>query len=170
MQNIWIIIWRFNPLHIWHISLINASLSKSDKTIIILWSANIINENNPFTKEERAEILRKEFLNEIEIDFLDDFDSNEDWINNLLKIINKYTNNSDKLSFFWGDLKNDFAIKVITKYLDVFNYSEINFFEKDRLEIPISATQVRKMLKNNENPEKWIWQKTKDLIIKKFLK
>lgn len=169
-MHVWVIVWRFNPLHIWHISLINTSLSKCDKTIIIIWSANIVNENNPLSKDERKKIIESEFGNNLVIDYLDDYESDIEWIKNLKIILDKNNFLEDKISFFWWDLKNDFAIKVINSYIDKFNSEKITFFEKNRLEIPISATEIRKIFKENGNPKKWLWDKTKKIIIKKFLK
>ena len=168
MQNVWVIIGRFSPLHLWHISLINYSLENNDKTIVIIWSAEKIDEKNPYTLDERLEILKREFGNNLIIDYLNDSKDDDVWISNLQTVINKYSVLSDNIDFLWWDLKNDYAIKVIKEHLEKFNYSKISFFEKNRLEIPISATKVRNLLKENnlEEAKKWLSVKTTSLIIK----
>lgn len=168
MQNIGIVIWRFSPLHIWHISLINQSLKINDKTIVIIWSANVIDENNPYTIEERQEILSQEFWKQIILETLNDSESNEKWMENLWKLLDKYCNNKDNLNFFWWDLENDYAIKVIKKLSPILGYKKINFFEKNRNEIPISWTKIRDLIKEKkfEETKKWLSKKTTSIILK----
>lgn len=168
MQNVWVIIGRFSPLHLWHISLINYSLKNHNKTIVIIWSAEKVDERNPYSLRERLEIIKSEFGNNLIIDYLNDSKDDNEWINNLQSIIGKYSLISDNIDFLWWDLKNDYAIKVIQDHLEIFNYPKISFLEKNRLEIPISATVIRTLLKenNNEEAKKWLSEKTTSLIIK----
>jgi len=83
-----------------------------------------------------------------------------------------YWNLNDKITFFWWDLKNDYAINAIKKFQNEIDFKNINFIEIHRDIIPISATKVRNHLQSNENEEakKWLSEKTKHQIIKKFLK
>lgn len=168
MQNVWIIIGRFSPLHLWHISLINYSLKNNDKTIVIIWSAEKVDEKNPYTLDERLEILKREFDTSLTIDYLNDSREDLIWINNLNSLIGKYSFLEDNINFLWWDLKNDYAINVIKEHIEKFNYHKISFFEKNRLEIPISATIIRNLLKENNTEEvkKWLSKKTVSLIIK----
>lgn len=158
MQNIWIIIWRFNPLHIWHISLINSCIKSCDKTLIILWSANKNDYLNPFSISERTEFFKNEFWDNVSIEYLDDYESDEIWIANLHKIITNYCSLNDRVVFYCGDIENDSAVSVIKKNIKLFNFKKLEFVEKKRSEIPISATKIREYLKN--------WQKN---ILKKWL-
>lgn len=167
MQNLWIIIGRFSPLHIWHISLINYSLKYYDKTIVVIWSAEKIDKKNPYSLIERTEILKKEFGDNIIIDYLNDCEKDEDWIDNLNTLIKKYSTKEDNIYFLWWDLKNDFAINVIKKYIKMIDFNTISFIEKPRQEIPISATKIRSLLKEKKYNEtaKWLSEKTVDYII-----
>lgn len=169
MQKLWIIIWRFSPLHIWHISLINYSLDNYDKTIVIIWSADKIDEKNPYSLNKREDIIKKEFEDKILLDYLKDSERDDEWISNLDLLIKKYSKNQDEINFLWWDLWNDYAIKIIKEYLYKFNYEKVNFYEKSRQEIPISATEVRLLLKQNnlEEAKKWLSEKTTLLIINK---
>ncbi len=168
MQNLWIIIGRFSPLHIWHISLINYSLKNHDKTVVIIWSAEKIDENNPYSLIERKEILKKEFGDNIIIDYLNDCEKDENWISALNSVIKKYSTKEDNIYFLWWDLKNDFAVNVIKEHIKMIDFNTISFIEKPRQEIPISATKIRKLLNDNANDEakKWLSEKTYDLIVK----
>lgn len=170
MQNVWIIIWRFNPLHIWHISLINKSIITQEKTIIIIWSANKNDEKNPYSKEQRTQMMKNEFWNKIILDYLNDFKQDKDWIFNLNNLIlSKNIQKEDNLFFFWWDLKNDYAIQVINRFKNFLSFKNIFFDEKPRNEIPISATIVRKLIKENnlEETKKWLSEKTTYLILDK---
>ncbi len=169
MQNLWIIIWRFSPLHIWHISLIDYSLKNNDKTIVIIWSAEKIDENNPYSLIERKEFLKEEFDDNIIVCYLNDCKKDIDWLNNLNILIKKYSIKEDNIYFLWWDLKNDFAIKVIKEHIQKLDFNTISFVEKTRQKIPISATKIRKLLKQKkyDETEKWLSKKTFDLITKK---
>lgn len=169
MQNLWIIIWRFSPLHLWHISLINYSLDNYDKTIVIIWSAEKIDDRNPYSLQERKKILNEEFGDNIIINYLEDSLNDDVWISNLQKVIRNYSIESDNIHFLWWDLENDYAIKVIKEYLNKFTTFNTFFIEKSRQEIPISATKIRNLLKENKLNEakKWLSEKTTFLIIKK---
>lgn len=151
-MNIWIIIWRFNPLHIWHEALINESLKNNDKTIIILWSTDKIDSNNPLNKDKREELVKLiyvDFIDKwiIEIKNIADYESDLEWFLEIKKLLNSYLN--EKLTFYWWDVKNDYAIKVIKQFRDKFE-NKIFFVEKSRKIINISATRIRLMLKEGD--------------------
>ncbi|MFA5917100.1 MAG: adenylyltransferase/cytidyltransferase family protein [Candidatus Gracilibacteria bacterium] len=171
MQNLGIIIGRFSPLHIGHISLVNYSLKNHDKTIVIIGSAEKIDKNNPYSYNERNDIIKKEFDANIILDYLNDYEKDENWIGALNSVIKKYSTKEDNLYFLGGDLKNDFAIKVIKEHIQELDFNTISFIEKPRQEIPISATKIRNLLKekNYDETEKWLSEKTVDLIIKKIV-
>ncbi|MDD3303261.1 MAG: adenylyltransferase/cytidyltransferase family protein [Candidatus Gracilibacteria bacterium] len=170
MQNVGIIIGRFSPLHIGHISLINKSIESKNKTLVIIGSANKIDEKNPYTIKERLDILKKEFGDKILLRYINDYEEDKNWITYLNNIIlSENISKEDFLYFLGGDLKNDYAIKIIKQYQENFKYRNIFFDEKPRNEIPISATEIRQLLKENNEKEikKWLSEKTTYLIIKK---
>lgn len=167
MQNIGIVIWRFSPLHIWHISLINNSLKLNKKTIVIVWSANKIDKKNPYEISKRKKILEAEFWKKILLYSLNDYESDLEWLNKLENILDKDCEINDKIFFFWWDLENDYAIQVIKKLSNFLKYKNIEFYEKNRLEIPISWTDIRKMIqeKNYSETKKWLSKKTTKYIL-----
>lgn len=64
--NYGVFIGRFQPLHIGHEFVIREALKSTEKLIILIGSANIARDvRNPFTFEERAEMLRAAFRYEI---------------------------------------------------------------------------------------------------------
>ena len=170
-MSIWIIIWRLNPLHLWHESLINESLKNNDKTIIILWSSNKIDSNNPLKFEQRKELLilvYKDYVdkNIIEIENIADYEDDLKWFLEVKKILNIYLN--EKLTFYWWDIKNDYAIKVVKLFIDKFE-NKIYFVEKPRNEINISATKIREFMKNQdfEKLKNFVNEKTVKYLIEK---
>lgn len=64
--NIGLIIGRFQPFHLGHQYLIDKALKMCNKIIIGIGSSNIMDENNPYSIEDRLEFLRK-VVNEEEI-------------------------------------------------------------------------------------------------------
>lgn len=149
-MNIWIIIWRFNPLHLWHEALINESLKNNDKTIIVLWSSNKIDIDNPLNSDKREELIMLVYKDNvdkkiIEIKNIADYEDDFEWFLEVKKLLNVYLN--DRLTFYWWDVRNDYAIKVIKQFRNKFEH-KIHFVEKSRKIINISATKIRQMLKN----------------------
>lgn len=178
-MKIWIIIWRLNPPHIWHMRIIEKSFIENDKTIVFLWSSNIFNEKNPFNYEKRKnflEILYWDNKNLI-IDNLDDFENDIDWIISLKEKIEKYfLDKNINITFYWWDFINDYAINVLKKYIDLLWFTNILFKEINRNDIKIkidnklveiSSTNVRDALKikNIKLLEKLLDKKILDLIL-----
>ena len=164
-MKIWVIIWRLNPPHIWHVNLIKKSIKQSDKTIVILWSSNLKDYNNPFSFEERKSFLKKIFSNKVEIKKSNDYESDKKWYEEIKKILKNFSNN--KIIFYWWDLENDSAIKMIKQF---WNFKEKNFKEEKRSKINISSTKIRQHLKekNLEEAEKWLPEQIYRDIIKMF--
>ncbi len=167
MQKLWIFIWRLNPPHIWHINIINKSLKENDISLVFFGSANIIDDKNPFTFEERKSFLETIFIGNksLKIDFLDDVPDDEIWVEKLAEKIKKYTENEDiQITFYCWDLENDYAILVIKKYLEKLQLKNISFTEVSRKEFlnknyeEVSSTKVRELLKN------WDFESVKDFI------
>ncbi len=66
-----------NPPHIGHIRLIKNALKENSKVILFLGSANVVDEKNPLSFEERKYILETYFKEEIKsgrlvISYVDD--------------------------------------------------------------------------------------------------
>lgn len=91
---IWLFIWRFQPVHLGHISAIEQLLERGvDRVVIGLGSSNAeLSQENPFSVSEREELLRKSldlhFSNHIiDIVQLSDLPSDEEWTNVVMETI-----------------------------------------------------------------------------------
>jgi len=93
---------RFQPFHIGHLKLIKWLLKKYDKVIILIGSFQESNtEKNPFTGEERREMINKtlktESIEKYEIIEIPDVHDDEAWVKSVLekaKFDAIFTNNS----------------------------------------------------------------------------
>lgn len=180
-NTIWIFIWRLNPPHIWHVKILEKSLKENSKTILFLWSSNIIDENNPFSFEERKNflylILKKEVdENKLIITNIDDVPDDKIWVENIWKkIFEVVWNTENKLNFYFWDFENDYAYKAIKEFEKYLWFRDIyyNLLSRENSQIegvPISSTNIRKMLKNwqYELVKKFIDEKIFEKIIEKF--
>ena len=156
-MKIWILIWRLNPPHLWHMRILNDSLKNNNKTILLLSSANIVDEKNPYSFQDRKKYIRSLYKNNLVIDYLDDFPSDEDWIINIKTKLEKIIDNKDEIIFYGWDFKNDYAIKVLKRYYDLLWFENIIFKEISRKDftivydnklIEVSSTKVRETIKN----------------------
>ena len=143
-NNTGLIVMRGQPLHNGHISLINLMLEECSNPNIVLGSIQESRtERNPFTFEERKQMIQNIYKDKINIYGVEDIpNNNELWLKTVFsKIKNKidvyYCGDNDNGKFF----KND--VKIIRK-LDR---------SKQKENLKISGTEIRKMIK--ENNKKW---------------
>lgn len=165
-MKIWVFIWRMQPIHIWHQKIIEKSMIENDFTFIILGSSELVDANNPFTNKERVSFIKSIFIEKWSYMtlLLRDNKSDKKWImdldsiiyNSLKKIIKNWE--IKKLTFYWGDLKNDYAIRVVKDYEKLLRVKNIIYKEIDRKEFKfshnwtefyISSTKVREELKKS---------------------
>lgn len=146
MSTIWCIIWRFQPLHNGHNLLIEASLANNDQNIIFIGSSNVINQQNPYNFEIRKKILQQNFQDNIlDIHRLPDTQTDDIWIQN---IILQIPITASLVKLYCGDQDKDSAIISIKNLRDILPF-DIEIIEIPRSIIPISATQIRMALNNN---------------------
>jgi len=165
MQKTWIFIGRLNPPHIWHIKIIEKSLSENDKTLLFLWSIDKNNENNIFSYEKRKKVLEMYFERDIKswkiiITWIKDYESDIEWVEDInLQISKEYKIKENDLTFYCWDEKEDYAINIIKRYKNILDINEIKIIEVSRKnsfiiaswkKILISSSQIRKSLINND--------------------
>ena len=130
-----LLIGRFQPFHLGHLEAIQFALSKVDKLWIGLGSSNRDPEkNNPFTAEERKEMILSSISDStsklIQIFFIPDMDNHEKWIENIETIVPEFdvvfTNDEITKSLYSNRGKK--TIEVIFK--DRENLSGTNIREK----------------------------------------
>lgn len=113
-----LIIGRFQPLHKGHIYLIKKGLEMADFLIIGIGSANVINDDNPFTVHEReielkAMLIKEKLANKIlNIIQLDDHPNDADW---LQEVIHKASSNPLSAQFDVVIGNNDWVKKIFTE-------------------------------------------------------
>lgn len=148
-----VFIGRFQPFHKGHAKIVDYALQKSNKVIFLLGSSNKTRtKKNPFTTQERIEIIKRSFpYNENCFLYrpLDDFENDEDWLRSVKKEIliavetigGDY--NNSKIGFIGMDKDNS------TYYLDYFK--NMDYVEYPKQENPISATEIREWIFDNKN-------------------
>ena len=87
-----LLIGRFQPFHLGHLEAIRFALSKVDEIRIGIGSSNKLSEkNNPFTADERKEMILSSIdnsiYNRIQIYYIPDLEDHEKWIENINLIV-----------------------------------------------------------------------------------
>lgn len=155
--NCGIVVGRFSPIHIGHEQLINIALGKCKKVVLIVTSKENIDEKNPYSLEFRISLIEKIF---------------KDQVNNGRLIITTFTENG-KIDTRYGDsilrivkeianVDADYIIygsdKDISKCFSKEAINNIHYDIIERSGIPVSATTIRKALKENNS-----------ILLKKYL-
>lgn len=150
MQDLWIIIWRFQPFHKWHKLLVDTALCECKSLLILIGSSNKEDTKNPYSYELRKDIIDSEISDEkVFISDLPDFDTDEQWMKYILSYIPKIVKSC---TIYCWDAKNDSAIKTIDEQKAML-YFEHTVKEIPRSIIPISATQVRRLIAHKEHDQ-----------------
>jgi len=90
-----LLIGRFQPFHLGHLEAIRFALSKVDEIRIGIGSSNKLSEkNNPFTADERKEMILSSIdnsiYNRIQIYYIPDLEDHEKWIENINLIVQDF--------------------------------------------------------------------------------
>jgi len=164
MQELWIIIWRFQPFHIWHALLVEKAVAECDTILILIGSSNKIDADNPYSFEYRKSIIQEENLSaKIQIWQLPDFKDDKEWIEYILKYIPKTVKSCN---IYCGDSKYDSAIQTLNEYKGML-FFDYQLIEIPRSIIPISATKIREYIHewNKAQLRKYLSAKTLEKII-----
>jgi len=148
MNHIWLYIWRFQPFHNGHQSIVKQMLKDNAHNVILLGIPLEATETDPYSFEKRKEfilqsLIQKEY-NNIDIYPLYDTPSDEEWIDSILAVPKIW--NADTINIYCWDRKNDSAIKVIDTFYSRFWKKDINIIEISRNILPISGTIIREKL------------------------
>ncbi len=74
---------RFQPFHIGHRQVVDKYSEEFEEFVLVIGSADVSREEeNPLKAEEREELIRECFP-DLEVLFLEDNDSDEEWVGNL---------------------------------------------------------------------------------------
>jgi bifunctional NMN adenylyltransferase/nudix hydrolase len=129
-----VIIGRFQPLHLGHLSLIDKAYKEADKVLILIGSATQLPDfKNPFTYEERVGLLRGTFGKDYDTTIrpLDDEETDEAWVSNVIGEVLALEEDPSEVTIFTNPKDEEFYRKNF-----IFQVETLN-------DVPVSATQVR---------------------------
>jgi len=144
-QTLWVYIWRFQPFHNGHKSIIDKMIQDNEINLILIW----VNEaygtkKNPYSYAERLWFISDIYKN-LNICPLIDNDSDKKWVQQILWIW--YIQKSNYIKLYCWDQDNDSAIKVIKEHENLFIWKQLEIIQIDRNINPISGTQIRHEMK-----------------------
>lgn len=151
-----LLIGRFQPFHLGHLEAFRFALSKVDKLWIGIGSSNKPSEkNNPFTADERKEMILSSIdnsiSNKIQIFYIPDLKNHEKWIENIDLIVPDYdvifTNDELTKSLYSNRGKNVIPIP----------------FKQRKI---LSGTNIRNMIDSDQDWEMLVPEGTKTVLKK----
>ena len=150
-----LLIGRFQPFHLGHLSAIQFALSKVDKLWIGLGSSNKpIEKDNPFTATERKEMILSSIdssmKEKISIYFIPDVDNHIRWIEKIDTIVPSFD-----IVFSNDDLTKHLYAKRSTKI------SSIPFSNREIL----SGTRIRDLIVSDQKWDDLVPNGTKNFLI-----
>lgn len=147
-----LIVGRFQPFHLGHLKNVEYVLDRVDEVIIVIGSSQkSYTQDNPFTAEERTEMIRNSVgdINRCTIVPVSDIHDNERWIKHVVVLTPKfdvvYTN---------SQLEKELFEKA------GFRVNEVPFFEKE----DYSATNIRGNIRNGREWEHLVPKGTSDVV------
>lgn len=151
-----LLIGRFQPFHLGHLSALHYALSKVDKLWLGIGSSNKPpQKNNPFSAEERKEMILSSvddyILNRIQIFFIPDLENHEKWIEMIDAIVPEF-----EIIFSNDDLTKHLYLKRGTKI------ESVPFTERDSL----SGTNIRDKITSDQKWENLVPEGTKRILEK----
>lgn len=150
-----LLIGRFQPFHLGHLEALRFALSKVDKLWIGLGSSNKpIEKNNPFTAEERKEMILSSIddsmKENISIYFIPDVDNHVKWIEKIDTIVPKFD-----IIFSNDELTKHLYSKRTTQVVS------IPFLNRNEL----SGTNIRDLIISDQKWENLVPEGTKNFLI-----
>jgi nicotinamide-nucleotide adenylyltransferase len=150
-----LLIGRFQPFHLGHLEALRFALTKVDKLWVGLGSSNKpIEKNNPFTAEERKEMILSSIddsmKEKISIYFIPDVDNHVKWIQNIDTIVPKFD-----IIFSNDELTKHLYSKRTTQVVS------IPFLNRDKL----SGTNIRDLIISDQKWEDLVPEGTRNFLI-----
>ena len=150
-----LLIGRFQPFHLGHLEALRFALSKVDKLWVGLGSSNKPPEkNNPFTAEERKEMILSSIddsmKNKISIYFIPDLDNHVKWIEKIDTIVPKFD-----IVFSNDELTKHLYSKRTTQVIS------IPFLKRDEL----SGTNIRDLITSDQKWDYLVPEGTKIFLV-----
>jgi len=150
-----LLIGRFQPFHLGHLEALHFALSKVNKLWIGLGSSNkSVEKNNPFSAEERKEMILSSIddsmKNKISVYFIPDLDNHVKWIEKIDTIVPKFD------IIFSNDPLIDHLYSKRTIQITL-----IPFLKRDTL----SGTNIRNLIISDQEWENFVPEGTKNFLI-----
>ncbi|MBA4719281.1 MAG: nicotinamide-nucleotide adenylyltransferase [Nitrosopumilus sp.] len=150
-----LLIGRFQPFHLGHLEALQFALSKVDKLWVGLGSSNKpAQKNNPFSAEERKEMILSSIDNSIKerisIYFIPDLDNHIKWIEKIDTIVPKFdiVFSNDELT---KHLYSKMAVQIVS----------IPFLKRDVL----SGTKIRELITSDQKWDDLVPEDTKNFLV-----
>ena len=149
MKKIGVILARLQPIHNGHIALIEKASSENDEVIVLIGSADKLNERNPIPFPIRFKLAcdALSHLNNVSIHGLDDLsteaDNSHEWGFYLYSKIVSIINQSN-FTIYYSD-----GFEIITSWFPGFilrNNVSLSLLARGSVEKGISATRVRELI------------------------
>lgn len=149
---------RFQTFHIGHESLVNTALKLCDRVLILVGSSQECGtERNPLNIDTRIRMLRTIYGDDDSIiikglaDLTNENDIRPEWGKYLLDNIDRYIYKTPELMIYGNDESR-------SRWFDPEDIKDVTEIIVSRGKIPISATQVRKLMvfDNRREWQKWV--------------
>lgn len=151
-----LIVGRFQTLHIGHQSLIDTGLKLCDRVLVLVGSAQECGtKRNPLNINTRTKMLREVYGDSIMIyalsDMTDENDIRPEWGRYLLDNVDRYIYKAPELMIYGND-------EARSRWFDPEDIRDTSEFIVNRGRIPISATELRQMMIDDNRKEwmKWV--------------
>lgn len=151
-----LIVGRFQTLHIGHQSLIDTGIKLCDRVLVLVGSAQECGtERNPLNINTRTKMLKEVYGDQIMIyaiaDMTNEDDIRPEWGRFLLENVDRYIYKAPDLMIYGND-------EARSRWFDPEDIRDTSEFIVNRGRIPISATDLRNMMINDERKEwmKWV--------------
>ena len=139
---------RFQPLHINHEKIIKQMINDFgyDNSILIIGSAHTNDERNPYSLDDRIKMIKNSFPDIKNIFYLDDNPDDSKWLSNFIKLVKSFneTLRCRDVTIYAGN-KEDVWFLDLSEESSSFNIRQFNRTEND-----LSATKIRKALKDKD--------------------
>jgi len=150
-RHISVVIGRFQPLHLGHCYLINKAAQVCDKLIIILGSSDKKDAHNPWSVEERKNMIGRDG---IVFEPVTDHPDDDVWLKNVEAAVNKHTRDDDNIILYGHKKPDGYDYEKWFKWTfrEVDNYRNVN------------ASDIRKMLIENKDASDYVPENVWDII------
>lgn len=115
---------RFQPIHFGHVETIKSALTRSERVLIIVGSSeNEISFRNPFTFDERVDLIKgtiRELIpqdrhNDILIEGVADVNNDVKWKDSIVEIIRKHESNPSNVELTGADVRRRVRLRCASR-------------------------------------------------------